>query len=291
MKNALSVRFVMKAAAAVSAVTFAMSAHSADPLKITLTNWADTQAVVYTAKYVLETKLQQPVTLVNADIGIQFQGLARGDVDLMLGAWLPVTHAAYFARYKNDIEDLGTIYSGAKIGWAVPDYVPESEVASIADLNKPDVKTKLNSTIQGIEPGAGEMVASEKALKEYNLAGYNLVRASEAGMLTAVSRAYPAKNWIVATVWSPHWLWQKYKMRYLKDPKGVLGGDEQIHGFGSKQFAQKFPRANVFVRHFKLTLADVEAIELDGNATNDWNVAAKKFVDAHPEKVQAWLQQ
>ncbi|MFM0327035.1 glycine betaine ABC transporter substrate-binding protein [Caballeronia glebae] len=291
MKNALSVSFVMKAAVAVSTVTFAMCASAAEPIKITLANWADTQAVVYTAKYVLETKLNQPVTLTTADLGIQFQGIARGDVDLMLGAWLPVTHAAYYARFKNDMEDLGIIYSGAKIGWAVPDYVPESEVASIGDLNKPDVKAKLNSTIQGIEPGAGEMVASEKALKEYDLAGYNLIRASEAGMLTAVARAYQSKNWIVATVWSPHWLWQKYKMRYLKDPKGVLGGDEQIHGFASKQFAAKYPRANVFIRHFKLTLADVEAIELDGNASNDWSAAAKKFVDSHPEKVQAWLQQ
>jgi glycine betaine/proline transport system substrate-binding protein len=276
---------------AVSTVTFAMSASAADPIKISLANWADTQAVTYTAKYVLETKLQQPVTLIVADLGIQFQGVARGDVDLMLGAWLPVTHAAYYARFKNEMDDLGVIYTGAKIGWAVPDYVPESEVSSIADLNKPEVKSKLNATIQGIEPGAGEMVASEKAMKDYDLAGYNLIRASEAGMLTAVSRAYQSKSWIVATVWSPHWLWQKYKMRYLKDPKGVLGGDEQIRGFASKQFAQKYPRANTFIRHYKLTLSDVEAIELDGNATNDWNAAAKKFVDSHPEKVKAWLQE
>jgi glycine betaine/proline transport system substrate-binding protein len=291
MKNSFFVRFVLSLGVTVSAVTFTMSAHAADPIKISLVNWADTQAVTYTAKYVLETKLNQPVTLITADLGIQFQGVARGDVDLMLGAWLPVTHAAYYARFKDQMDDMGVIYTGAKIGWAVPDYVPESEVASIADLNKPDVKAKLNGTVQGIEPGAGEMAASEKAMKEYDLAGYNLIRASEAGMLTAVARAYQSNSWIVATVWSPHWLWQKYKMRYLKDPKGVLGGDEQIHGFASKQFAQKYPRANTFIKHYKLTLADVEQIELDGNANNDWSAAAKKFVDSHPEKVQAWLQQ
>jgi glycine betaine/proline transport system substrate-binding protein len=291
LKNSSFARLLASVGVAVSTVTFAMSAHAADPLKISLANWADTQAVTYTAKYVLETKLNQPVTLVVADLGIQFQGVARGDVDLMLGAWLPVTHAAYYARFKDQMEETGVIYTGAKIGWAVPDYVPESEVSSIADLNKPEVKAKLNGTVQGIEPGAGEMVASEKALKDYDLAGYNLIRASEAGMLTAVARSFQSKSWIVATVWSPHWLWQKYQMRYLKDPKGVLGGDEQIHGFASKQFAQKYPRAYTFIKHYKLTLADVEQIELDGNASNDWNAAAKKFVDAHPEKLQAWLQQ
>jgi glycine betaine/proline transport system substrate-binding protein len=80
-------------------------------------------------------------------------------------------------------------------------------------------------------------------------------------------------------------------MRYLKDPKGTLGGEEQVHGFASKQFATKFPRADVFFKHFKLTLADVEAIEYEGNSTNDYATAAKKFVDAHPEKLKAWLQQ
>src|SRR3546814_11745612 len=71
-------------------------------------------------------------------------------------------------------------------------------------------------------------------------------------MLTAISRAYRKKHWIVATVWSPHWLWQKWDMRYLKDPKGALGGEEHIHAFASKQFAGKFPRAATFFTHFKL---------------------------------------
>ena len=40
-----------------------------------------------------------------------------------------------------------------------------------------------------------------------------------------------------------------------------------------------------------LTLADVEAVEFDGNNSSDYAAAAKKFVDAHPEKVQTWLAQ
>lgn len=263
---------------------------AAEPVKITITNWADVLAVANVTKYVMEVKLQQPVQFVQADIGIQFQGVARGDVDLMVGGWLPVTHASYYARYKNDLDDVGIIYTGGKNGWAVPSYVPESQLSSIADLSKPDVVSKLNGTIQGIEPGGGLMQASEKALKDYNLSAYTLQSSSEAGMLASLSRAYQSKKWIVATVWSPHWLFQKWQMRYLKDPKGSLGGEEKIHAFGSKQFASKFPRADLFMKHFKLTLADVEAIELEGNATNDYAGAAKKFVDAHPEKLQAWLQ-
>jgi len=284
---------VTKAAmTAVAALSLGVgSASAAEPIKMAVTDWADVLATANVAKYVLETKLNQPVKFVNADIGIQYEGVARGDLDIMVGGWLPVTHAVYYAKYKNDMDDVGIIYTGGKNGWAVPAYVPESELSSIADLNKPDVKSKLGDTIQGIGPGAGLMQASEKTVQAYGLSGYHLQSSSEAGMLAAVQRAYQTKQWVVATVWSPHWLWQKWKMRYLKDPKGTLGGEEQIHAFASKQFAGKFPRADVFFKHFKLKLSDVEAIEFDGNSTNDCATAAKKFVDAHPDEVKAWLQQ
>ncbi|MEM5295589.1 glycine betaine ABC transporter substrate-binding protein [Burkholderia sp. JPY481] len=291
MKTNLLKALIAKVAITTVVAIGAGSAVAAEPIKMAVTNWADVLAVANVAKYVLETKLQQPVKFVQADIGIQYQGVARGDLDIMVGGWLPVTHAAYYAKYKNDLDDVGIIYTGGKNGWAVPAYIPASELSSISDLNKPDVKARLNGTIDGIEPGGGLMQASEKTIKDYDLNGYNLQSSSEAGMLAGVSRAYQSKQWVVATVWSPHWLFQKWQMRYLKDPKGTLGGEEQVHAFASKKFASEFPRADVFFKHFKLTLADVESIEYEGNSTNDYAAAAKKFVDAHPDKVTAWLQQ
>jgi len=52
----------------------------------------------------------------------------------MVGGWLPVTHGTYYARYKNDMEDVGVIYTGGKNGWAVPACIPEAQVSSISDL-------------------------------------------------------------------------------------------------------------------------------------------------------------
>lgn len=267
------------------------AASAADAVKIGYINWADTMAISHVAKYVLETKLNQPVQFVTADIGIQYGSVARGDIDVMLCGWLPTSHGAYYEKHKANLDDVGVVYKGGKNGWAVPAYVPESEVASIADLAKPEVKAKLNGTINGIEPGGGLMQASERTIAAYglNTAGYKLQPSSEAGMLASVSRAYPAKQWVVATVWSPHWLFQKWQMRYLADPKGILGGEEQIHAFGSKQFATKFPRAHAFIKNFKMDIKDVEAIELEGQTTNNFEAAAKKFVDSHPDKVKAWV--
>ena len=267
------------------------AAVAADAVKIGYTNWADVMAVVHVAKYVMETKMKQPVQLVKADIGIQYQGVARGDLEVMLGGWLPVTHASYYDKHKADMDDVGILYTGGKNGWVVPTYVPESVVSSVADLAKPEVQAKMKGIVQGIEPGGGLMRASEKTIEAYNLgaAGYKLQSSSEAGMLASIQRAYPQQQWVVATVWSPHWLFQKWNMRYLKDPKGTLGGEEQIHAFGSKQLASKFPKAHTFIKNLKLDLADVESIEKDGQVSNDYETAAKKFVDSHPEKLKAWL--
>jgi len=155
------------------------------------------------AKEVLEKRLGYQVELVMTDIGLQYAGVARGNLDVMLMAWLPTTHKAYWDKVSGDVVDLAVLYQNAKLGWAVPNYVPESAVSSISDLNKPEVRQKLHGQIQGIDPGAGLMRASERALGDYSLNGYTLQSASDAGMIVALDRAIKRNDWIVVTAWSP----------------------------------------------------------------------------------------
>lgn len=131
------------------------------------------------------------------------------------------------------------------------------------------------------------------AIAAYDLtaAGYKLQSASEAGMLASVLRAYPSKQWIAATVWNPHWMFQKWDLRYLKDPKGTFGPQEQVHALGSKQFAARHPQACAFVKNFRTDLADVESIQNQAQANNDYDAVAKKFVEANPDNVKAWIAQ
>ena len=68
--------------AALSLGGLCTAAISAEPVKLGYINWADTMALNHVAKYVLETKLQQPVQFVSTDIGIQYGALARGDLEI-----------------------------------------------------------------------------------------------------------------------------------------------------------------------------------------------------------------
>src|SRR5690606_21078107 len=135
--------------------------------------------------------------------------------------------ADYWKRYQNEVVDLGILYSGARLGWVVPNYIPTSQLESFADLKKPEIRKKLKDKIQGIDSGAGITRLSQLALSEYDLDDYRLMTASGAAMTAALQKAIQNKEWIVVTGWSPHWMFAKWDLRYLKDPKKSLGEGEE----------------------------------------------------------------
>jgi glycine betaine/proline transport system substrate-binding protein len=257
-------------------------------IRIGWTAWSDAEAVTNIAREILENRLGYKVELVMTDIGLQYAGVARGNLDVMLMAWLPNTQKAYWDKVSNDVVDLAVLYDNARLGWAVPAYVPESELGSLADLNRPEVQRKLHGQIQGIDPGAGLMRLSEKALADYRLTGYTLQSASDAGMIVALDRAMKRKEWIVVTTWSPHWMFARYPVRYLKDPKGSLGGSEAIHAVARKGFEQDFPRAAGFLKSFKFTIPDLEALMLRAKDSS-YHAEAVAYIQSHPQLVGRWV--
>ncbi|UEM20608.1 glycine betaine ABC transporter substrate-binding protein [Skermanella mucosa] len=276
-------------AAAVMVATLAGPAQAAEKkINIGWTAWSDAEAVTKLAKKIMEDRMGYTVQLTMADIGIQYQGIASGNLDAMLMSWQPLTHKPYLDKVGQDVDDLGPMYTRAKLGWVVPAYIPESELKSIEDLSKPEVKEKLGSKIQGIDPGAGLMQASETALKDYGLTDYQLISASDAAMLAGVERAERRKEWIVATSWSPHWMFAKHELRYLEDPKGSLGGLESVNKLVRKGFYQDQPEAYEFLGRMVLPLADVEAIMFEAQGSS-YEQAVDNYIKNNPERIEYWV--
>lgn len=257
-------------------------------INIGWTAWSDAEAVTKLAQKILQDRMGYEVELTLADIGIQYQGVASGKLDGMLMSWQPITHEAYLEKVGLEIDDLGPMYTRAKLGWVVPTYVPEDEVSSIEDLKKPEVQEKLGGKIQGIDPGAGLMQASEKALEEYGLEGYELISASDATMLAAVDRATSRDEWIVATSWSPHWMFAKWDLRYIDDPKGVLGGLESVNKIVRKDFYQDHPDVYEFLNRMVLPIGDVEAIMAEAQDSS-FEEAVDNYIAANEARVNYWV--
>ncbi|MBD8664497.1 glycine betaine ABC transporter substrate-binding protein [Rhizobium sp. CFBP 8752] len=266
----------------------ATMAQDAKPVKIGWSAWSDAEFVTKLAAKLIKDELGTEVELVQSDVAPLYQGVSRGDLDAMMMAWLPQTHADYYEKVKDKVETLGTVYDGAKLGWVVPAYIPESEIASIEDLKKPEVQKKLSGIVQGIDPGAGLTRLSEKAVKDYGLDDYKLQISSEAGMLTTVDRAMRSEKWFVATSWSPHWMFGKYKLRYLTDPKKSLGEAEHVDVLARKDFKAENPKVAGFLSRMKLPIDDLEAGMFTAQETS-YDEAIEKYIKDHPDQIKAWV--
>ena len=270
---------------------FIATAHAADrpPLRIGWTAWSDAEAVTRLAADILESRLDQPVELVLLDIGIQYQGVANGDIDAMLMAWLPLTHKPYMDKVGDQVVNLGPLYTRARLGWVVPDYIPRDQLNSITDLEDREVARKLRNRIHGIDPGAGLMQASEQAITDYGLDRYRLVSSSGAGMTAALSRAIKRKEWIVVTGWSPHWMFSRWELRYLEDPRNSLGGRERIHVLVRRGFYQDFPvEVTEFLSRMYLPLDELEAL-MNRATDTSYEQAVKEYIEEHPQRIDYWV--
>lgn len=84
------------------------------------------------------------------EAGALYTGLAGGQLDFQTDAWLPVTHAQYWEKYGNKLEDLGSWYGPTSLELSVPSYV--KDVRSLADLKGKSGQFK--GRIIGIEPSS-----------------------------------------------------------------------------------------------------------------------------------------
>ena len=256
------------------------------PLRIGWSPWADAEVVSLMAATLIKEALNQPVERVMADIGIQYQSLARGDLDLMLMAWLPGTHRDYWARVRDQVRDFGPMYTG-RLGLVVPQYVPETDLFSIAQLSEPEIAARFDNRIQGIDPGSALNQATLQALKTYSLESMQLVAASSAVMAAVVAQAIADQRWLIATSWTPHWMFARYQLRFLADPQRVFVGTEQIHAIGRSELDTTVPAVAAFLNRFHLPRTDLDGLLLLAEQSTA-QTAVTAYLEQNPARVRYW---
>ncbi|WP_301170010.1 glycine betaine ABC transporter substrate-binding protein [Brevibacillus nitrificans] len=152
------------------------------------------------------------------------------------------------------------------------------------------VGEQVDHKIIGIDPGAGLMKATEKAIKDYDLQGWELVEGSSAAMTAELTQAYKDKKPIIVTGWTPHWMFSKFEMKYLEDPKGSYGKDEQIHTIVRKGLKEDQPSAYAFLDKFEWKPEDMEKVMLDIADGKKPEEAAAQWVKNNEETVNKWVE-
>ena len=259
-----------------------------EPIEFGYVLWDSEIASTHVVAAVLIDELGQDVNLTSLDAGPMFTGLAQGDLDVIVAAWLPFAHEACWEQYGDQLVDLGPDLEGADLGWAVPAYV---ELDSIEDLH--GNADMFNGEIIGIDPGAGLMAASERAMDAYELHDeYTLLDGSDAAMNAALARAIRSEEPIIVTSWRPHWMWAAYDLKYLEDPQVALGEAEAIHTVLSQDFdARVSDEVRSFLDNFHWTSEQMgEVMLLISQEGMDPFDAARQWISENQDTVQTWLE-
>ena len=249
--------------------------------------WDENVAVANLTKILLEDKLDYERVDIdtNEDLDSTYRRVASGELDAFQDVWLP-NQEALLDQVAEEVEHLDPWFLGeTKQGMAVPAYM---DVRSIDELNSTDAKLIL-----GIEPSSvmlqevGEAVIPAYGLKQ------ELVAAPTAGMLAEVERLYTFREEFIFLAWSPHWMNQRFDIRYLEDPKDAMGPTNdpaKCSTIVRRDLREDDPVAYAFMDALELTEEQINDLESVINDEDDPLEGARRWASENRAVIRPWIE-
>ena len=231
-----------------------------------------------------------------------FKALSMDQLDVFMGCWLP-TMDNYVKPYlsKNEIVLLATNLEKTEYRNAVPAYVWEAGVTSMADLDRAEFRDRFDRNgdgtpeIYGIEPGndGNKLIIDAIEADTYGLGDWDMIPSSTAGMLSQVKKAAKDDEWIVFLGWEPHWMNLEWELKYLDDPERIWGepGATHVDTATRSGLNEASPNLATFLRQVVIE-ADwqskwIMGYTYEGNEPED---VARVWIENNLDKVAEWLQ-
>lgn len=276
-------------------IALVTAAHSQDcgTVRFSDVGWTDITSTTALTTVVLEA-LGYDVKTHMLAVPVTFASLKNNDIDVFLGLWMP-SMVGDIEKFKEEgsVEVLKPNLEGAKYTLAVPKYVYDAGVKNFGDISKfPD---RFEKKIYGIEPGndGNRLIQTMIDKDAFGLKGWKLVESSEQGMLGQVRRMVKDKEWIVFLGWEPHPMNSNFDIAYLAGGDDYFGpdlGGATVFTTVRKGYVKECPNVGRLLENLEFTLAmenQVMGMILDdGMQPAD---AAKKWLKAHPEVLDQWL--
>ena len=248
--------------------------------------WTENTAISGLTKVLLEEELgYQEVIVHKSELDLVFEGVAEGDLDAFQDVWLP-NQQDLLGSVEDDVELLGPWYQGqTEQGIAVPSYM---DTTSLDQLTESEAELLL-----GIEPSSVVMdIVSEEVIPAYGL-DQKLVEASTDGMLAEIENRYDSQEEYAFVAWSPHWMNQRYDLRYLEDPKdafGELNDPAKVLMIVNEDLSGDDPVAYAFMDAVMLDEEQLNDLESTINEAGDPLEGARRWAQEHPEVWQPWVE-
>jgi glycine betaine/proline transport system substrate-binding protein len=248
--------------------------------------WTENTAIAHLTKVLLEEEVgYEQVTIKTSDLDSVYSSVAKGDLDAFQDVWLP-NQRDLLSSVEDDVDQLGYSYQGqTEQGLAVPSYM---NTTSLNQLN--DSEADL---ILGIEPGSVVMgVVYDEVMPTYRLK-QKLVEASTEGMLAEVERLYNDREEFALVAWSPHWMNQRYDLRYLEDPNdafGELNDPARITTIVNKNLPENEPAAYAFMNALIFNEDQLNDLESTIEERGDPLEGARQWAQDNRDVWQPWVE-
>ncbi|MUV37195.1 Glycine betaine-binding protein OpuAC [Lentibacillus sp. JNUCC-1] len=232
------------------------------------------------------------VDMKQVEAGPMWAAVADDPASFTATGWLPTTHQEYIEKYGDDVEVYDTsIIDKAPLALTVPSYM--EDINSIEDLKgNEDLGEKVDWEITGIDPGAGIMQNTEKALEHYGLDKWSVQSSSEAAMLSELQKKIKNEEPVVVPLWKPHWIFAAEDLKMLEDPDEIYGGDgDHIDLVFNKEFKETSPAAYQIATQFAENYNSENEEELMGPIfvdDKDAEEVAQQYMKDNPDKVKTW---
>jgi glycine betaine/proline transport system substrate-binding protein len=265
--------------------------------KITFSDvgWTDITATTAATSLIAEALGYETETQMLA-VPVTYEALAKGDVDVFLGNWMP-TMESNIAPYRDakTVDVVRANLEGAKYTLATNAKGAEMGIADFADVAAH--AADLDNKVYGIEAGNdGNKLILDMIDKDafgMKKAGVELVESSEQGMLAEVAKHDNEGKPIVFLGWEPHPMNANFKMTYLTGGDEFFGpnfGGATVYTNTRGGYVAECPNQGKLLTNLVFSLAmENEIMGAILNDGTDPREAAKAWLAKNPDTWKPWL--
>ncbi|MEU1194434.1 ABC transporter substrate-binding protein [Streptomyces sp. NPDC005859] len=269
--------------------------------------WVGYEADAAVVAYVAEHELGCKVTKKDLKEEIAWQGFGTGEVDAVLENWGHDDLKKKYVTEQKTAVEAGQTGNKGIIGWYVPPWLAKAhpDITDWKNLNKyaDKFKTSESGGKGQLLDGDPSYVTNDEALVKNLKLDFKVVYAgSETALIQAYRKAEKNKEWVIGYFYEPQWFLSEVPLVKVNLPAYKTGCDADaakvacdypvydLDKIVSAGFAKSGSPAYDLVKKFNWTNDDqntvAKYIAVDKMTAE---AAAKKWVDANKDKVDAWI--
>ena len=303
---------------------FSAPAFAVEAVKIGVPTWTGAQAIAHLLGAVVEMRIGGKVEMGPGNNATIFQAMdqGKGDIDVHPDVWLP-NQESFTKKY---VDGAGSVtlssnpYQGNQGFCVSKDFAKANNITDIADLGRPDVAALMDSDGNGKgemwigAPGWASANVNEVKVRDYGLLDFiEPIRAEESVKTARIKDSIAKGEGYAFYCYKPHAVWYMFDVEMLTEPTYdpakyvmVQPSDDadwyeksevatkdalkEVQIAWSKSLGDRSPAIAEFFGRFSLTADDVSnfAFEISGQGRDPAEVA-REWIEANPERVDAWL--